>query len=120
MSSFTEPLTVTKTGPRTWTVERGFQYFVGEEGSPDFIDVPKGFETDFASVPRGLWNLFPPDGEYTQAAVLHDYLYNIKSRKRKECDKIFDEGMKVLNVPYWKRALIYRAVRMFGGFAWKA
>jgi|SRR3990167_2545512 len=118
MSSFTEPLTVTKITGGKWRVARAFRYYVGAEGSNDFIDVPEGYETDFASVPRGLWNILPPDGTYSQAAVLHDFLYGKRLRPRKECDKIFLEAMKVLKVSWWKRRLMYRAVRIFGGLAW--
>lgn len=118
MSSFNEPLTVTKLGNGKWRVARSFRYYVGNLGSDNFIDVPKGLETDFASVPKGLWNILPPDGEYTQAAVLHDFLYQTKGengkRTRKECDEIFLEGMKVLGVPWWKRKLMFTAVRIFG------
>ena len=85
--------------------------------------MPGGFITDFASVPRGLWNIFPPDGKYTQAAVLHDFLYSNKgdvpkgkNRSKKECDQIFMEAMEVLGVPWMKRHLMYRAVRLFGRF----
>jgi hypothetical protein len=121
MSSFTEPLTVTKTGDNTWKVERAFRYDVGEENSGDYVDVPAGFETDFASVPRPLWAFFPPDGRYTQAAVVHDYLYNqrhIHGRKRSECDAIFLEAMGVLGVNWFKRHTMYRAVRSFGWIPW--
>lgn len=37
--------------------------------------VPKGFVTDFASVPEILQGLIPPTGRYGKAAVIHDYLY---------------------------------------------
>ena len=119
-SSFTAPLTVTKLPSGKWKTAREFRYYVIDEYGPDFIDVPEGFETDFASVPRGLWNIFPPDGKYSRAAVLHDYLYNTKKRSRKECDKIFLEAMRVLKVPFLKRHLMYQAVRSFGWVPWKA
>lgn len=111
MSSFTQPLTVTKIGARLWRVEREFTYYIGEEGSSDFVTVPVGFKTDFASVPRIFWRILPPDGEYTQASVLHDYMCinGIKSR----ADKVFYEAMGVLGVPSWKRSIMFFAVRMF-------
>ena len=119
MSSFTDKLVVSKVNKRMWRVERSFDYHVGSEDSEDVVTVPLGFLTDFASVPRPFWIIFPPDGQYTQAAVVHDYLYATKSYERKYCDKVFLEAMEVLNVPKWKRKIIYRAVRMFGGFCWK-
>lgn len=39
------------------------------------IVVPIGFVTDFASIPRFLWSIYPPTGRYQRAAVLHDWLY---------------------------------------------
>jgi len=123
MSSFTKPLTVTKLKSGKWKVERGFTYYVGKEDSDESIAVPSAFETDFASVPRIFWNIIPPDGQYSQGAVLHDYLYSCvgcvgdKEYLRKECDKIFLESMTVLGVGF-RRRIMYRAVRMFGGFCW--
>lgn len=115
---FSAPLTVTKTEHGSWRVAADFRYYPLHS---DPIDVPMGFETDFASVPRGLWNIFPPDGPWTQAAVVHDWLYNTRGmhvRTRKACDVIFLEAMTALKVPLWKRQLMYRAVRIFGGVYW--
>jgi len=119
MSSFTEPLIVKKISKRMWEVDRGFNYHVGVEDSKEFVHVPEGFPTDFASIPRPFWIIFPPDGQYTQAAVLHDYLYHSRIYKRKKSDLIFLEAMKVLEVPFWKRRIIFRAVRWFGWIPWK-
>lgn len=118
-SSFTRPLTVTKIDARQWRVERQFIYFIGSEDSDEFITVPKGFITDFASVPRLFWIFIPPDGKYTQACVLHDYLYHKQLYSRKESDTIFLEAMKVSKVFWLKRRIIYRAVRLFGWMCWK-
>lgn len=117
-SSFTRPLTVTKLRNGKWRVENSFDYHVGKVDSREVITVPKGFTTDFASVPRIFWTLIPPDGKYSQAAVLHDYLYVQKITTRKKADKIFLEAMKVLKVPFWKRRVMYYAVRLGGGFCW--
>jgi len=47
---------------RTWVIRSEFGYDVGAEGSGDRIDVPIGFKTDFASVPRLFWAIFPQWG----------------------------------------------------------
>jgi hypothetical protein len=52
------------------------EYHVGSDDSTDVIIVPAGYVTDFASVPEGLWNLFPPLGMWARAAIIHDYLYS--------------------------------------------
>jgi hypothetical protein len=84
------------------------------------IEVPEGFETDFASVPRLFWRIVPPWGRYSPAAVAHDYLYSTGKVSRKEADGIFLELMERLTVPLWKRYVMYWAVRLFGWFAWNA
>ena len=117
MSSFTRPLTVTKIGARRWKVERAFTYYINEEEG-ESITVPKDFVTDFASVPRIFWTIFPPDGRYTQSAVLHDYLYFSQTTTRKQADKVFLNAMKVLKVNWFKRWLMYWAVRSVAWIPW--
>lgn len=82
--------------------------------------VPRGFVTDFASVPRGLWNIFPPFGRYSKAAVLHDWLYQTGKVARGEADRIFLECMKELGVPAWKRWAMYLGLRVGGWAAWNS
>ena len=117
MSNFTQPLTVTKIDTRRWKLERAFTYYINEEGG-ESITVPKLFITDFASVPRIFWTLFPPDGRYTQSAVLHDYLYFKQIYSRRRSDRIFLESMKVLKVSWWRRRSMWVAVRSFGFIPW--
>ena len=119
MSSFTDSLYVRKISARTWEVTRAFEYHVGKEGSGEVITVLEGFITDFASVPRFLWVLFPPDGKYTQAAVLHDRLYANPLYTRKKSDYIFYEAMGVLGVPKWKKWIMWKFVHAFSWMYWK-
>lgn len=121
MSRFTESLVVTpRPDGKTWIILCDFGYEVGVEGSGDVISVPIGTYTDFASIPRLLWAIFPRWGKYGNAAVIHDWMYWNQPRSRREADDIFLEGMEVLEVPKWKRNTIYYAVRWFGCFAWRA
>lgn len=84
------------------------------------ITVAAGWVTDWASVPRFLWRLFPPMGKHTTAAVVHDYLYRFpKELSRKESDKVFLHLMKHSGVPLWQRTLMYWAVRLFGSSSWR-
>jgi hypothetical protein len=119
MSRYTEPLVVTPLPDgKTWIILSDFGYEIGEEGSGNIINVPIGTYTDFASIPRLLWAIFPQWGKYGNAAVIHDWMYWDQSQKRLEADQIFLEGMGVLEVPGWKRHTIYYAVRWFGWLAW--
>jgi hypothetical protein len=123
VSTFTTPLQLEFTGKgrRKFTLLSSFEYHIGEypaTDQEDIISVPEGFRTDFASVPRIFWPIVSPIDEYAKAAVLHDWLYNQGEFSRKKCDDIFDEAMKVLNTPKWKRIVVYYAVRWFAMFAW--
>ncbi len=120
MSQFTAPLLVTPLSDgKSWMIVSNFGYDVGDKGSGDTIQVTNGFVTDFASVPRVLWWALPKWGVYGKAAIIHDWLYWDQSRPRAQADAIMLEAMTVLNVPLIRKRLIHRAVRTFGGMAWK-
>ncbi len=112
---FISTLKVEETPSGLWKVVEDFSYHNKKD---DIIVVPAGFLTDFASVPRIFWTLIPRYGKYTSASVLHDYLYSIKERSREESDRIFLDAMKVLKVSWWKRRVMWSAVRMFGGLCY--
>lgn len=77
-------------------------------------EVPKGFITDFASVPR-IPFIFELFGDTIHApATLHDWLYRTGFEKRETCDMILREAALTINVPKWKVDMIYYAVRLFG------
>ncbi|EEU6555214.1 DUF1353 domain-containing protein, partial [Salmonella enterica] len=90
-----------------------FEFYLSDDNS-DVIEVPAGFVTDLASVPRIFWTILPPDGKYAKAAIIHDWMYDNALRTKKEADLIFLDGMTVLGVPKWKRIIMYYAVRLFG------
>ena len=83
------------------------------------ILVPAGFRTDFASVPRLFWRVVPPWGRYSPAAAVHDYLYATGQMSRRDADVVFYDKMIALGVNKAKAWTMYRAVRMFGGLAWR-
>lgn len=81
-------------------------------------NVPAGFVTDLASVPRFLYWKYPPNWTpYVPAAILHDYLYQECGLvSRKKADDILYYGLINRGV---KPNVAYRfwlGVRTFGGF----
>ena len=121
MSQFTEALIMKWVSEiKKFKVFITFDYHVGSEDSDEVITIPEGYLTDLASIPPPARWLIPKLGRHAQAAVVHDFLYQYHTYPRKRCDKIFLEAMKVLNVPRWKRRVMFRAVRLFGGFAYGA
>jgi hypothetical protein len=121
---FPDPLICEKIGKHTWKLHEKYRFIRLRNGEEETIKVPKGYETDFASVPSLFWTLVPKSGEYDGAAVIHDYLYGLRgadlkpARTRAECDWIFLDGMAVLGVGYFKRHLMWSAVRIFGSGPW--
>jgi Protein of unknown function (DUF1353) len=91
----------------------------GQAGDFEPVEVPVGFVTDLASIPRIFWSELRPDGDYAHAAVIHDYLYWTQTRPRDKADEIFRFEMQDLGIPNRTIAAIYRAVRIFGGSAWE-
>jgi hypothetical protein len=118
MSQFTSPLIVKFIGNNKWENYKAFEYHVGMYPSDEIIITPKGFKTNFASVPRIFWGLISPVDNHAKASILHDYCYSIGYVSRKHSDEIFKESMKVLKVNPIKIFLMYWAVRLFGKFAW--
>jgi hypothetical protein len=82
------------------------------------VNVPTGFVTDFASIPRAFWSMLRPDGEYTHPAIVHDYLYWMQTTSREDADEIFRIMMEDFSIPAATAATIHAAVRAFGGTAW--
>lgn len=96
---------------RIYRLKEDFTYESKKYGK---ITVPKGFETDFASVPRVFQLFVPVDGRYLDATIVHDYMYENALRTKKEADAILAEGMKVLGVKKWRQIAINLGVKFFG------
>lgn len=134
------PLSVTiHDDGKHFTLDESIFYYNGT----DLIIVPEDFVTDFASIPRFLWSIYPPTGRYQRAAVIHDWLYichysnrsplfysTIDKNKRvnlpkepyndrKYCDDLFLSVMKQDGVSARTRYTLYSSVRMFAGGLWK-
>lgn len=83
------------------------------------IEVPAGFCTDGASVPRLPIIYLAVGGRARRAACIHDYLYAThETRSRRQADIVFLEGMKVDGVSLWARELMYAGVRAGGLISW--
>lgn len=106
-----------------WIIEKDI---IVNLSNGDFIQIKKGFQTDLSSVPKILWGLFPPFGDFILASIVHDWLY-FNKYKAKECGtkrarKFADNEMlyfsNILNnrnfLDYIGNNLRYYAVRLFG------
>lgn len=132
MAGFLTPLELEYFDGRTWKVTASFEYHVGSPDGQKVVVIPIGFLTDFASVPKLLWNVLPPTGSYGKAAVIHDWLYqtrqiNVSTQdrphlmylcNRAEADAILNEGMAVLGTSRLVRFMVYWGVRLGGWKPW--
>ncbi|TDB64393.1 DUF1353 domain-containing protein [Arundinibacter roseus] len=89
--------------------------------------IPYGYKTDFASVPQWLWSIVPPHGRMTNAAVVHDFMYDNRvfetylgpELARAFADRIFLRNMLASGVKPAQARMFYWAVRMFGARWWR-
>jgi hypothetical protein len=111
-----------------WLVENGEDRSMMLTRAFAFVDsrgrwwhAPKFMVFDGASIPRFLWGKVgdPFIGDYRRAAVIHDAAYQRQGSTRAEADTAFYEAMRADGVSRFTAWLIYRAVRLFGGAAWK-
>ncbi len=80
-------------------------------------EVPAGFVSDLASVPRFFRRLFPKMDSHYRAAIIHDYLCEYPTITTKaDADEMFLRAMTRDKVPYWKRMAMYWAVRAYSPF----
>jgi hypothetical protein len=123
----------TRAGRSLWALSETLDYTPGT--GDNVITVPKGCVTDLASIPRWAWVLLPPDGPWVKAAIVHDYLYATggtgkwkkhptsihppRTYERAEADEILREAMENRRVGWFKRTIIYLAVRIGGGPGWR-
>jgi hypothetical protein len=103
---------------REWVLTEDMVYVIGDTEAQ--IVVPKGFVTDFASIPKSLWSFgLSPHGQYSRAAVVHDYLYWAQPCTRDQADRLLVIAMKESSVGGFDEWAIYTAVDKFGGGPWK-
>lgn len=97
-----------------------YKYILGKEVEVQIDDVtitiPKGFETDLASIPRWYWSILSPNNTSLVApAILHDYLYACETYfTQKESDDIFYTAMIANEVNSFTAYQMYLAVRLLG------
>jgi hypothetical protein len=115
--SMPPPVTQGFADDRDSMLYKDLAYPVGASGM--VIVVPAGFVTDFASTPWFLWTGLPPRGQYSKAAIVHDYLYWTQDCSPAQADNIFSIAMQESNVDGAERFVIFQGVRMFGEKAWE-
>lgn len=103
---------------QAWITVENVEYIIG--GTTERIVVPKGFVTDFASIPQALWSFgLSPHGQYSRAALIHDYLYWSQGCSRPQSDRLLVIAMKESEVGSFDEFAIYQGVKLGGGGPWE-
>ena len=98
-------------------IGEAFKIVYRRDGRDQIVIVPVGFPTDLASVPRALRGVVSKVTGI-EASIAHDWLYDQREGKRADADRLFYEMLK-LSESRWKAWIMYRAVRIGGGIAWR-
>ena len=86
----------------------------------EFFTIPRGFETDLASIPQWATPLVPKLGHHLQPAIVHDWMYITKLADvdKAFADKFFFDSMLTRGVRKTRAWLMYAAVRAGGKGRW--
>lgn len=101
-----------------WVLLNDFIVDIGELDGKNTVVLPRGFVTDFGSVPQFFWRIVNPQGIAKPAYVLHDWLYNTQEEDQLVADGKLHEGMQCLGVGWFQRWAVYRGLRLGGFLAW--
>lgn len=77
--------------------------------------IPKGIESDFASIPTWVQPVIgePSQKEFVLAAIVHDFFCATQQKKQDYTHNLFRELLKLAGVPFWKRQLMFLAVKVY-------
>lgn len=102
---------------RFWVLLDDMRYRIGD--TQDFIVVPAGFVTDYASIPQAMWSFgLGPHGRYSRAALVHDYLYWSQSCTKDQADNLLVIAMKESHVDSFDEMAIFTGVKVGGQPSW--
>lgn len=105
--------------PDIWILERALVWSDEKYGR---IEVPQGFFTDLASIPRFLRNLpdLDPNGLSRRPAAVHDFLYATQTLAKGVADEFLQDALRAEGVGAAVARTFYYAVHWFGGPSWRS
>lgn len=80
------------------------------------VDIPQGFKTDAASVPRLFWWIISPYTEALYAAVVHDFQLSVdgkNAKRRKRIDQMFYYNLRDSGINLPRSYAAYLGVRIW-------
>lgn len=99
---------------RRWETVAPLWFEIGGKGSGALVCVPRGFETDLATIP-GLARIFfnPADPRFARAAVIHDYLLSLPDFSPLTAAIAFRDALRAAKAPAWRVAMMVTSVAIW-------
>ena len=134
ISAFTSKLVIRALSPQEvaergrdvalWEISQNFTYDSALLGVT--ITVPAGMITDFASIPRALWEQLSPDDPIILfPSVVHDFLYGASGQiingptiTRDQADAVLREAMELCGAGSFIRNAVYQFVQLNAASHW--
>lgn len=86
------------------------------------LEIPIGFRTDLASIPRALRGIpfLDPNGLSRRPAAMHDWLYAWRDKGKDFADSFLRDALLAEGASKAVASAFYYGVHWFGGFAWRS
>jgi len=117
-----DPRMIKAKGDQLYELLQPFAFVSKQWGT---IEVPIGFVTNFASVPKSLRNIVDDDDPcILYGSVIHDWLYTNKGTwsdykiTRSACDEVLCEAMALCHADTWKILAVRSTLQIFGAAHW--
>ncbi len=108
--TFEGRLAVEQVDARRWRLLEPLAYRASEHRYQNFT-APEGYVTDFATTPRFVHWLYGPSGDYSRAAVIHDWLLTDTTLPHRTIDRLFRLMLADLGIPWPRRWVLWTGVR---------
>lgn len=86
------------------------------------VVIPKGFQTNFGSVPKRFRGLISNIGRYNKSYLLHDYQYSLECKQdisRSDADILLRKNLESDGMSWFDRWSVYYSVKYFGSSKWR-
>ena len=81
-------------GKETWELLTELTYGINSKEGKERIIVPEGYISDGATIPRMMWSIIPPLGNFIPAVFVHDILCLTKGNLKPRYNNLYlDKGL---------------------------
>lgn len=96
-----------------------FQNFELMDDKLGMVIVPKGFLTDFGSIPMLIRNIISPTGKGVWGFTVHDWFYGTQTIARQDADRLLLRILEFCGESTVESSIIFDALQLAGEIAWR-